>query len=103
MSEAYIAVDVRVVNATTGEVDFSRTVEGRTSGGGVSVGVYRGGFGGSLASEKNTPAGKAIRAVLVEVTDYLSCVMVERNGCEADYAAKERKRRDSNKKGLKLD
>ena len=102
-SEAYIAVDVRVVNATTGEVDFSRTVEGRTSGGGVSVGVYRGGFGGSLASEKNTPAGKAIRAVLVEVTDYLSCVMVERNGCEADYAAKERKRRDSNKKGLKLD
>jgi curli biogenesis system outer membrane secretion channel CsgG len=102
-SEAYIAVDVRVVNATTGEVDFSRTVEGRTSGGGVSVGVFRGGFGGSLSQEKNTPAGKAIRAVLVEVTDYLSCVMVERNGCEADYAAKERKRRDSNKKGLKLD
>ncbi len=102
-SEAYIAVDIRVVNATTGEVDFSRTVEGRTSGGGVSVGVFRGGFGGTLASEKNTPAGKAIRAVLVEVTDYLSCVMVEQNGCEADYAAKERKRRDSNKKGLKLD
>ncbi|MBX3697360.1 MAG: CsgG/HfaB family protein [Dokdonella sp.] len=102
-SEAYIAVDVRVVNATTGEIDFSRTVEGRTSGGGVSVGVFRGGFGGSLSQEKNTPAGKAIRAVLVEVTDYLSCVMVERNGCEDEYAAKERKRRDSNKKGLKLD
>lgn len=102
-SEAYVAVDIRVVNATTGEVDFSRTVEGRTSGGGVSVGVFRGGFGGALASESNTPAGKAIRAVLVEVTDYLSCVMVERNGCEADYAAKEAKRRQSNKKGLKLD
>lgn len=102
-SEAYVAVDIRVVNTTTGEVDYSRTVEGRTSGGGVSVGVFRGGFGGALASEKNTPAGKAIRAVLVEVTDYLSCVMVERNGCEADYAAKEAKRRDSNKKGLKLD
>jgi len=102
-SEAYIAVDVRVVNATTGEVDFSRTVEGRTSGGGVSVGVFRGGFGGALSQEKNTPAGKAIRAVLVEITDYLSCVMVERDGCEGDYAAKERKRRDSNKKGLKLD
>lgn len=102
-SEAYVAVDIRVVNATTGEVDFSRTVEGRTSGGGVSVGVFRGGFGGALANESKTPAGKAIRAVLVEVTDYLSCVMVERNGCEADYAAKEAKRRDSNKKGLKLD
>lgn len=102
-SEAYIAVDIRVVNATTGEIDFSRTVEGRTSGGGVSVGVFRGGFGGTLANEKNTPAGKAIRAVLVEVTDYLSCVMVEKGGCEGEYAAKERKRRDSNKKGLKLD
>lgn len=102
-SEAYIAVDVRVVNATTGEIDFSRTVEARAASGGVAVGVSRGGFGGALASEKNTPAGKAIRAVLVEVTDYLSCVMVERGGCEADYAAKERKRRDGNKKGIKLD
>ncbi|MEO7200589.1 MAG: CsgG/HfaB family protein [Dokdonella sp.] len=102
-SEAYIAVDVRVVNSTTGEVDFSRTVEGRTSGGGVSVGVFRGGFGGSLANEKNTPAGKAIRAVLVEITDYLSCVMVQKDGCEAEYSAKERQRRDSNKRGVRLD
>ena len=102
-SEAYIAVDVRVVNTNTGEVDFSRTVEGRTSGGGVSVGVFRGGFGGSLANEKNTPAGKAIRAVLVEITDYLSCVMVQKDGCEAEYSAKERKRRDSNKRGVRLD
>ena len=27
---------------------------------GINVGVYRGGFGGSLAKEKNTPAGKAM-------------------------------------------
>ena len=59
-SDAYLAVDIRVVNATTGEIDFSRTVEGRASGGGVSVGVFRGGFGGALSQEKNTPAGKAI-------------------------------------------
>jgi curli biogenesis system outer membrane secretion channel CsgG len=102
-SEAYLAVDVRVVNASTGEVDFSRTVEGRSSGGGVSLGVYRGGFGGNLAHEENTPAGKAIRAALVEITDYLDCVMVQQDGCEADYRAKERKRRDSNRKALRLD
>ena len=28
-SDAYLAVDIRVVNATTGEIDFSRTVEGK--------------------------------------------------------------------------
>jgi curli biogenesis system outer membrane secretion channel CsgG len=102
-SEAYLAVDVRVVNAETGEVDFSRTIEGRSSGGGISVGVFRGGFGGNLAHEENTPAGKAIRAALVEITDYLDCVMVEKGSCEAEYNAKERKRRDSNRKALKLD
>jgi curli biogenesis system outer membrane secretion channel CsgG len=102
-SEAYLAVDVRVVNSATGEVDFSRTIEGRSSGGGVSVGVFRGGFGGNLAHEKNTPAGKAIRAALVEITDYLGCVMVEKGGCEAEFDAKERKRRDSSRGALKLD
>jgi len=102
-SEAYIAVDVRVVNATTGEVDFSRTIEGRSEGGGVAVGVYRGGFGGNLAHEENTPAGKAIRAALVEISDYLDCVMVKKGGCEAEFSAKEQKRRASDKKALKLD
>jgi curli biogenesis system outer membrane secretion channel CsgG len=102
-SEAYIAVDVRVVNASTGEVDFSRTIEGRSEGGGVEVGVFRGGFGGSLAHEENTPAGKAIRAALVEISDYLDCVMVKKGGCEAEFSAKEQKRRASDKKALKLD
>ncbi len=102
-SEAYLAVDLRVVNATTGEVDFSRTIEGRSSGGGVSVGVYRGGFGGDLAHEENTPAGKAIRAALVEATDYLDCVMVKRGSCESEFNAKEQKRRAGDRKAIKLD
>jgi len=102
-SEAYLAVDVRVVNAETGEVDFSRTIEGRSSGGGISVGVFRGGFGGNLAHEENTPAGKAIRAALVEITDYLDCVMVKKGSCEAEFGAKERKRRDGDRKAIKLD
>ncbi|MBN8726300.1 MAG: CsgG/HfaB family protein [Xanthomonadales bacterium] len=102
-SEAYLAVDLRVVNAETGEVDYSRTIEGRSSGGGVSVGLYRGGFGGALAHEENTPAGKAIRAALVEATDYLDCVMVQRDGCQAEFGAKERRRRDSNKSAIRLD
>jgi curli biogenesis system outer membrane secretion channel CsgG len=102
-SEAYLAVDLRVINTETSDVEFSRTVEGRSSGGGMSVGLYRGGFGGNLAHEENTPAGKAIRAALVEASDYLDCVMVKRDGCEADFNAKERKRREGDKKAIKLD
>jgi curli biogenesis system outer membrane secretion channel CsgG len=102
-SEAYIAVDVRVVNASTGEIDYSRTIEGRSSSSGVSVGLYRGGFGGNLAHEENTPAGKAIRAALVEITDYLDCVMVKKDSCIAAFGAKEQKRRDGDRKAIKLD
>jgi len=102
-SEAYLAVDIRVINATTGEIDFVRTVEGRSKGGGVSVGLYRGGFGGQLSQENNTPAGKAIRAALVEVTDYLECAMVKKDRCLQTYQAREQKRRDSSRGALKLD
>lgn len=101
--EAYLAVDLRVVDTTSGEIVFVRTVEGRAASKGVNVGVYKGGFGGNLAQENKTPAGKAIRAAMVEITDYLSCVMVEKDGCEAEYAAKEKKRRDSTKDSIKLD
>ena len=102
-SEAYIAVDVRVINTTTGDIDFSRTIEGRSKSSGVAVGVYRGGFGGNLAHEENTPVGKAIRAALVEATDYLDCVMVKRGSCIDEFNAKEQKRRAGDKKALKLD
>ncbi len=102
-SEAYLAIDIRVVNTETGEVDFVRTVEGRSKSSGVSVGLYKGGFGGNLAQENNTPAGKAIRAALVEVTDYLECAMVKQDRCLREYDAKEAKRRDSSRGALKLD
>lgn len=102
-SEAYLAVDLRVINTETGDIDFARTVEGRSKSSGVAVGISRGGFGGSLAHEENTPTGKAIRAALVEITEYLDCVMVKRDGCKSEYDAKEQKRRQGDKKALKLD
>jgi curli biogenesis system outer membrane secretion channel CsgG len=100
---AYLAVDLRVIDTTTGEIEFVRTVEGRSSGGGIGVGVYRGGFGGNLAKHEKTPAGKAIRAAIVEISDYLSCAMVEQGDCMAEYEAKESGRREKTKKAIKLD
>ncbi len=101
--DAYIAVDLRVVDTTTGEVEFTRTVEARSGSYGIGVGVYRGGFGGNLSKYENTPAGKAIRACLVEISDYLSCVMVDKDDCMNGYAAKEKARREKTKKAIKIE
>ena len=100
---AYLAVDLRVIDATTGEIAYVRTIEGEAKGGGMSVGLYRGGFGGNLAQENKTPAGKAIRASLVMITDYLECVMVKQNGCESQFEAADDRRRQRTRDSLSVD
>jgi curli biogenesis system outer membrane secretion channel CsgG len=102
-NEAYLAIDLRVVNTTTGAIEYVRTVEGRSGGGGLSLGVFRSGFGGRLANESRTPAGKAIRAAMIEAVEYLECAMVIQGTCMAEFDAKERSRRDSARGTLKLD
>lgn len=101
--DAYLAVDLRVIDTTTGEVEFSRTVEGRASSYGVGGGYYRGGWGGELAKYENTPTGKAIRAAIIVTTDYLACAMVDKDDCMDDFAAADKARRDKTRKTLKLD
>jgi curli biogenesis system outer membrane secretion channel CsgG len=101
--DAYIAIDLRVVDTTSGEVKYARSVEARAASKGINLGLYRGGFGGNLEKENKTPTGKAIRAVIVEIVDYLDCVMVKQDSCEGEFAAKESKRKESLKKGIKLD
>lgn len=101
--KAYIAVDLRVVDSATGEIVETRTVEARSGGLGLSVGVRKSGFGGSLANEKKTPAGKAIRAVVAEISNYLECSMVKQDRCLKKFEAKERKRRDGLSDGIDLD
>jgi curli biogenesis system outer membrane secretion channel CsgG len=101
--EAYLAVDLRVIDTTTGEVEFTRSVEARASSGGLAVGVYRGGFGGNLGKYEKTPTGKAIRAVIMEISEYLACAMVDQGDCMAEYQQKESARREKTKKSIKLD
>lgn len=103
-SEAYVAIDVRVVDTTTGNIEFSRTIEGTAKSSGSSVGlsgVY--GLSGNLENEKNTPTGKAIRAAVIRVSDYLDCVMVRKDSCVAEFDAAEKRRRDKTSDALKLD
>jgi len=119
-STAYIAVDLRIVNSTTGEIVASRTVEGTakstsktTSSGGDLSGfssMMQGSsnsrsaqmFGNALSSFKTNkttvevnkaPKEKAIRAALISASDYVNCVLVVRGSCLAEFAEQEKRRR----------
>lgn len=100
---AYLAIDLRVVDTETGDIEFVRTVEGRSESKGLNVGLYRGGFGGNLGKEENTPVGKAIRGAIIEISEYLTCAMVDQDDCMDEYNAKEKSRKDKTKKAIKLD
>lgn len=102
-TQAYIAVDLRVINATTGEIAHVRTVEGRTQDSAVSLRGSIGRLGGNLASEENTPAGEAIRAALIEITDYLECEMVlQTSACRAKYQERETTRRERTRDAIRF-
>lgn len=102
-TQAYVAVDVRLVNATTGAIEHVRTIEGRTSDTGISLRAQRGWVGGNLAHEENTPAGEAIRAALIEITDYLECEMVlQTSSCRAKYQEREDTRRERTRSRLRF-
>jgi len=101
--KAYIAIDLRVVNSSTGELDFVRTVEATASSSGFDFGGHAWNVGGQLGHYSKTPTGKAIRACLLEAVEYLECVMVFKDGCEAEYQAKEQRRRSKTRSSIKLD
>jgi curli biogenesis system outer membrane secretion channel CsgG len=102
-SQAYVAIDLRVIDSETSEVMYSRTVEGNTSNTRMGIGGFlRNGLGGTFDQKKNTPAGKAVRGALVEASDYLDCVMIKRDSCMAGFNQKEQHRRDGDRKVLDL-
>jgi len=105
--EAYIAIDLRVVDTTTGEVAYSRTIEGRATDKSESKQSSFSFLGYSNTTndseEKKAPVGKALRAALIEASEYLSCVMYKKDACVSTYEGKDAKRREGTKDVLKLD
>ncbi len=103
--KAYMAVDLKVIDVETGEIYDARTIEATSKSSGISIGVSRGGFNGHLGEYKNTPVGKAIRACIMEIVEYLDCSLIEGkdSGCMDDYRAKERNRREKTRGSIQLD
>lgn len=103
--KAYIAVDLKVIDVETGEIADARTVEASSKSGGLRLGLSRGGFSGNLGKHKKTPAGKAIRACVMEIAEYLECSLIKgkNDSCMQEYDAKESKRREKTKGSIDLE
>jgi len=96
---AYLAVDLRVVDTTTGEVAFARTVEGRTEGYRTDITDDRNG----LAMMEKPGEARAVRAAALEIIDYLECAMVRKDACLERFAEADRRRQSTTKQAIKID
>ena len=98
---SYLALDLRVVDTTTGEVSYARTIEGHTSGRETKVDLNQRNAGMQMI--ENEADAQAVRGAVLEIIDYLECVMVRRDGCVAAFENKETERRDTTRKTFKAD
>lgn len=105
--KSYVALDIRVVDTTTGEVAYSRTIEGLSTNSQQrsqnSVGVPGLlGNSSSNSSTSRTPVSRAIRAAMVQVAEYLDCVLYLKDECLSTFSAREKSRRERTKDALEL-
>jgi len=98
---SYLALDLRVVETTTGEVRYARTIEGHTSSKSLKIDLAQPDAG--MQMMQNEGDAQAVRGAVLEIIDYLECVMVHRDGCVATFADKETQRRDTTRKTFKTD
>jgi len=102
--KTYIAVDLKVVDSETGEIVDSRTIEAEAKGQGLAAGLSLRNFSIHGADYQRTPTGKAIRACVIYISEYLECSLVR--GTDADCMKKwddmDRKRRERDKGSIDI-
>jgi len=103
--KAYIAVDMKVIDTETGEIVDARTIEATAKGSALGAGLSIRNFSIGGESYKKTPTGKAIRACILYIAEYLECSLVE--GEDADCMDKwnemDDKRKEKTKDAIDLD
>lgn len=75
LNKAHMALDIRIVDASTSEILAATRVQGQASDvSGGFVGGFLGGWalGGGLSAYANTPMEKAIRVCIIEAVRYIS-------------------------------
>lgn len=100
--KTYIAVDVKVIDAETGEIVDARAIEAYAKSKGLSAGLNIRNFSVGGGSESKTPTGKAIRACIIYISEYLGCSLIK--GLDAPCMKKwnkmEAKRKEKTKSSI---
>ncbi len=95
----YLAVDLRVIDTTTGEIRYSRTIEGRTPPNENKNMQTQRAVAGSIDTG---PDSRAVRAAVIEIVDYLECAMVKRDTCIAEFELKENARIERTRQSIEI-
>jgi curli biogenesis system outer membrane secretion channel CsgG len=89
VAEAYVSVELRVVDAETAQVVHAHIVEGRSSSEvetqGNSFNIFGVQSQQSQTVANSIPTSKAVQAAMAQAVDYLSCVMVKQDTCLAKF------------------
>jgi curli biogenesis system outer membrane secretion channel CsgG len=103
--KAYIAVDMKVVDTETGEIVDARTIEATAKGKALSAGLSLRNFSLGGGGYEKTPTGKAIRACIVYIAEYLECSMVkgEDDECMEEWDERDSRRKEKTKDAIDLD
>jgi hypothetical protein len=82
-------------------VRYARTIEGHTSGRETKVDLAD--RNAAFESIENEADAQAVRGAVLEIIDYLECVMVRRDACVAAFQAREAERRDATRRTFRPD
>jgi curli biogenesis system outer membrane secretion channel CsgG len=104
-NKAYIAVDMKVIDTETGEIVDARTIEAKAKGSALGAGLSIRNFSVGGEDYKKTPTGKAIRACIVYIAEYLECSMVKGkdDDCMEKWDEMDTKRKEKTKDSIDLD
>ena len=104
-NKSYLAVDVKVIDTESGEIVDARTIEATAKGQALGAGLSIRNFSVNGAGYDKTPTGKAIRACIVYISEYLECSMVKGKDdkCMQKWDAMDTKRKEKTKKSIDLE
>lgn len=104
VKEFYVAFDVKVYDTSTQAIAYVRTIEGKARAE-KKGSAFSGGFGGasiskSEESEVKLPVTRALRAAMIETSEYLNCALYLKDECMDVYDAKDEKRKSETSDAL---
>lgn len=103
--KTYIAVDVKLIDSETGEIVDARTIEATIKAKAIGAGLSTRHFSVAGAEAKKTPTGKAIRACIIYIAEYLVCSVTKGldHSCMKKWDAMEQRRKEKTKGVLDIE